>query len=61
MKTSGRFNKQVRFNAVHLKRTPGYYFHADEDFREDWDWGKAKVVAAKAVSKPVNKLEIKPD
>ncbi|CAM4088936.1 hypothetical protein SAMN06265348_102459 [Pedobacter westerhofensis] len=20
--------------------TPSYYFHPDEDFREDFDWGK---------------------
>ncbi|MBB5637755.1 hypothetical protein HDE68_003680 [Pedobacter cryoconitis] len=24
-------------------RKRGYYFHADEDFREDWDWGKTKT------------------
>ncbi|KIO77654.1 hypothetical protein TH53_08415 [Pedobacter lusitanus] len=23
-------------------RKRGYYFHADEDFREDWNWGKPK-------------------
>jgi len=23
-------------------RKRGYYFHADEDFREDWNWGKVK-------------------
>lgn len=23
-------------------RKRGYYFHADEDFREDWEWGKTK-------------------
>lgn len=40
------------------KSGKGYYFHADEDFREDWDWGKQKVVASKTISKPVNKLEI---
>lgn len=21
----------------------GYYFHADEDFREDWEWGKPEA------------------
>jgi hypothetical protein len=36
----------------------GYYFHSDEDFKEDWDWGKQKVVASKAISKPSNKFEI---
>jgi hypothetical protein len=24
-------------------RKRGYYFHADEDFREDWNWGKVKA------------------
>ena len=23
-------------------KKPSHYFHADEDFREDWDWGKEK-------------------
>jgi len=27
-------------SASSLKRP--YYFHADEDFREDWDWGTKK-------------------
>lgn len=35
-----------------------YYFHADEDFREDWDWGKEKMTASKALTKRVNKFEI---
>ncbi|WP_084291800.1 hypothetical protein [Pedobacter nyackensis] len=36
----------------------GYYFHSDEDFKEDFDWGKQKVIASKAISKPSNKFEI---
>jgi len=58
MKNTGRINKQVKTNKLDAKGARGYYFHADEDFREDWDWGKSKVVASKAISKPVNKFEI---
>ncbi|WP_160292096.1 hypothetical protein [Pedobacter lusitanus] len=58
MKNTGRINKQVKTNKQGLKGARGYYFHADEDFREDWDWGKSKMLASKAISKPVNKFEI---
>lgn len=58
MKTTGRINKRVKINKSGLKSDPGYYFHADEDFREDWDWGKQKVIASKALSKSTNKFEI---
>lgn len=58
MKATGKINKRTKVNQPGVKSTPGYYFHADEDFREDWDWGKKKVVASKTISKPVNKFEI---
>lgn len=58
MKATDRINKRIKVNQAGLKDTPGYYFHADEDFREDWDWGKKKVVVAKPILKPVNKFEI---
>ncbi|WP_449437065.1 hypothetical protein [Pedobacter steynii] len=35
-----------------------YYFHADEDFREDWDWGKSKLVTSRTLFKPGSKFEI---
>ncbi|RAJ35364.1 hypothetical protein [Pedobacter cryoconitis] len=36
--------EKERFDPVrdYSYRKRGYYFHADEDFREDWDWGKTK-------------------
>lgn len=56
MKTTGRISKRVKATGPGVKGTPGYYFHADEDFREDFDWGKRKTVAAKAGAKPANKF-----
>jgi hypothetical protein len=35
-----------------------YYFHPDEDFKEDRNWGKQKNVVSKTISKPTNQLEI---
>ena len=34
--------------AVKLTNAPKYYFHPDEDFKVDWDWGKNKAIASKA-------------
>jgi hypothetical protein len=58
MKTKVRENK--RFNAFKTVGTgkPNYYFHPDEDFREDWDWGKRKEIASKAITKPKNQFEL---
>lgn len=58
MKATGRINKRTKVKGPGIKTAPGYYFHADEDFREDWDWGKKNTIASKAVSKPLNKFEI---
>lgn len=59
MKATGRINKQLKTNKPGLKGEPGYYFHADEDFREDWDWGKTKAMASsKRISQPVSKLKV---
>ncbi|ETZ22393.1 hypothetical protein [Pedobacter sp. V48] len=30
-------------SAVPLSKTPAYYFHPDEDFKEDYDWEKNRV------------------
>jgi hypothetical protein len=41
MKTKTK--EEIKFNfqsSLHGKRD--YYFHADEDFREDREWGKTK-------------------
>lgn len=27
-------------NEISTLGTRAYYFHPDEDFREDWDWGR---------------------
>nr|WP_294871023.1 hypothetical protein [uncultured Pedobacter sp.] len=35
-----------------------YYFHPDEDFKEDRDWGKQKTVVSKTISKRTSQLEI---
>ena len=45
-------------SAIKLSNSPKYYFHPDEDFKEDWDWGKDKVTASKALSKRTNQFEI---
>jgi hypothetical protein len=33
-----------------FSKKPVYYFHADEDFREDWDWGKEKTQERASIS-----------
>jgi hypothetical protein len=35
-------NRQQSFDRIENAKfgTRSYYFHPDEDFREDWDWGK---------------------
>lgn len=59
MKSEGHKTKKTKDTGdrkVINKR--GYYFHPDDDFREDLDWGKQKVLASKAISKRLNKFEI---
>jgi hypothetical protein len=58
MKTADKINKRTKAKKPGLKGDSGYYFHADEDFREELDWGKSKMIASKAISRPVNKFEI---
>jgi len=46
--------KETKFNfqsSLHGKRD--YYFHADEDFREDREWGKKKSSVVKASTSAV--------
>ena len=53
MKTKTKENSRLKV----LKNTSDkhtYYFHADDDFREDRDWGKAKTTKI-SKSKPVKK------
>lgn len=58
MKAIGKTSKRSSLKKASTKKGKGYFFHSDEDFREDWDWGKAKVIASKAISRPANKFEI---
>nr|WP_157247078.1 hypothetical protein [Pedobacter panaciterrae] len=58
MKTTGKINKRIKMEKTGEKGSPGYYFHADEDFREDWDWGKQRRIASKSITKSTNKFEI---
>lgn len=58
MKATTKLNKRTKTNRQGIKGEPEYYFHADEDFREDRDWGKSRVIASKVISKPMNRFEI---
>jgi len=40
MKTKVKEGKKIRKNSLWGKIS--HYFHSDEDFREDKDWGKSK-------------------
>ncbi|SMC87641.1 hypothetical protein [Pedobacter africanus] len=31
--------------AIRFSTTPAYYFHPDEDFKEDYDWGKNRMLS----------------
>ncbi|MHA4893771.1 hypothetical protein ACXZ1K_03390 [Pedobacter sp. PWIIR3] len=58
MKTTSKTDKRTKISMPSSKFNPKYYFHADEDFREDWGWGKSKTIASNVVSRPVNQFEI---
>ncbi|WP_449437005.1 hypothetical protein [Pedobacter steynii] len=58
MKKTSRISKRIKLTKVAEKTRPGYHFHADEDFREEWNWGKSKMTVSRASSKPGNKFEI---
>ncbi|WEK21438.1 MAG: hypothetical protein P0Y49_09840 [Candidatus Pedobacter colombiensis] len=40
MKTKSKTPKSIGAEKTKASRRPNYYFHADEDFREDRDWKK---------------------
>ena len=42
METTTKTQAQNKIKYAFPKK-PMCYFHADEDFREDWDWGKEKI------------------
>lgn len=56
MKTKQK--EKEKFDAVsgYSYRKRGYYFHADEDFREDWDWGKNKSAESPAHNVPKKEI-----
>ncbi len=58
METKIKMQKQTKPTSTAKQGPRDYYFHPDEDFREDWDWGKAKKIAGKALSKRTNQYEI---
>gem|GEM_PF-2833937 len=43
--TTKKANTFTPGHAVRLVNTPAYYFHPDEDFKEDYDWEKNKMVS----------------
>lgn len=46
MKTSEEKKEQKKSRwAVRFSKTPNYYFHPDEDFKEDYEWGKNKLIS----------------
>lgn len=44
MKAKNKMAQQPATGKAKLFSKPAYYFHADEDFREDWNWNKQEVV-----------------
>ncbi|MBB5436411.1 hypothetical protein HDC92_000075 [Pedobacter sp. AK017] len=54
MKSKVRENKPIKNIGTSKYGNRDYYFHADEDFREDRDWGKTKTTTVKALAKPTD-------
>ncbi|MNK05963.1 hypothetical protein D3C87_238530 [compost metagenome] len=51
MKTKTNEGKRHNFPKTRVNGTPSYYFHADEDFKEDWDWAKEKTIELKPLAR----------
>ncbi|WP_169472390.1 hypothetical protein [Pedobacter hiemivivus] len=49
MKTKPNEGKRHNFPKTSVSGNPSYYFHADEDFKEDWEWGKEKTSSLKSL------------
>lgn len=50
--------KKVKTKSITFKNTHSYYFHPDEDFKEDYEWEKNKSISefnhsSKIPEKPV--------
>lgn len=43
MKTKNKTTQRPSAGKTKLFSKPAYYFHADEDFREDWNWNNTEV------------------
>jgi hypothetical protein len=56
MKTKNKENSQAQ-NINSSVKVYNYYFHADEDFREDHDWGKTKYTSGNNTSGCDNTLK----
>jgi hypothetical protein len=54
MKNKVKVNAKVSVNGYFYGKRD-YYFHADEDFREDRDWGKAKSTDVPKINTSNNK------
>lgn len=50
MKIKSRTNETGQTSTPGFRGNPKYYFHADEDFREDWTWGKSSKETASVAS-----------
>lgn len=56
MKTKNKEKEKSDPVTGYSYRKRGYYFHADEDFREDWDWGKNKFQESSEHKLPKKRL-----
>lgn len=55
MKTKINEKGHLNINLNSSFKPHGYYFHPDEDFREDWQWGKTQ----QAEEQPLHYSQIK--
>nr|WP_068891171.1 hypothetical protein [Pedobacter panaciterrae] len=65
MKQKTKTPTALTFLKTAAYRKANCYFHADEDFREDWEWGNAKseemgnkINAAKTQNKSIIKSNV---
>lgn len=56
MKTTNTATQRPSTAKIKTFGKPQYYFHADEDFREDWDWKATQHSATETSIQPA--LEI---
>ena len=56
MKAKNKDLKITGSEKTKASRRPSYYFHADEDFREDRDWGKNQAMGVADQKKEIKAL-----